>query len=248
MAASRVAFDCVASPMRSISVRATFLIAKTQQQRFKLTKRLLLILPDCLEYDTVAAIQIGTKHFDYAVGREILLAFANRDCALEPDHASNKLCRRSRVQPELVDNFDFLAHAVQSGGLESAFGQQHESTNCNTEQPRAIRNDDSRSVGAKNDATFRRTNARRDERHRARNSSASLFVLSGENSKKRFRSLNEKGWRRRITRELGIHRQTVDCQGATGSSLFTGRVVYCVYRASLSCPLGLANQMKRKSH
>jgi hypothetical protein len=52
---------------------------------------------------------------------KILLAFANRDCALEPDHAPDKLRRRSRVQPELVDNFDFLAHTVQSGGLESAF-------------------------------------------------------------------------------------------------------------------------------
>ena len=37
--------------------------------------------------------------------------FANRDLALEPDYAPDKMRRRSRVQPELVDNFDFLAHA-----------------------------------------------------------------------------------------------------------------------------------------
>jgi hypothetical protein len=48
----------------------------------------------------------------------ILLAFANRDCALEPDYAPDKQHRRSRVQPELVDNFDFLTHAGEMGGLE----------------------------------------------------------------------------------------------------------------------------------
>src|SRR6516165_11305144 len=57
----------------------TFFIAKTQQQRFKLIKRLLLIGPDRLDDDTVAAIQIGGKHSQYAGGREILLAFANRN-------------------------------------------------------------------------------------------------------------------------------------------------------------------------
>jgi hypothetical protein len=117
-------------------------VAKTQQQRFKLTNCLLLIGPDRLEDDTGAAIQIGSKHFQQADGREILLAFANRDCALEPDHAPDKLRRRSRVQPELVDNFDFLAHAVQSSSLESALvfnpSRQHESTNCNTEKRSAV--------------------------------------------------------------------------------------------------------------
>ena len=92
----------------------TFFIAKTQQQRFKLIKRLLLIGPDRLDDDTVAAIKIGGKHSQYAGGREILLAFANRNCALEPDHAPNELRRRSRVQPELVDNFEFFTHGVQS--------------------------------------------------------------------------------------------------------------------------------------
>jgi hypothetical protein len=100
----------------SVSLSPTFFIAKTQQQRFKLIKCLLLIGPDRLEDDTGAAIQIGTKHFQYAGGREILIAFANRDLALKPDHAPDKMRRRSRVQPELVDNFDFFAHAVQSGG------------------------------------------------------------------------------------------------------------------------------------
>ncbi len=93
----------------------TFFIAKTQQQRFKLTKCLLLVGADRLEDDTVAAIQIGGKQFQYAGGREILLAFANRDCALEPDHAPDKLRCRSRVQPELVDNFEFFTHGIQSG-------------------------------------------------------------------------------------------------------------------------------------
>ena len=92
------------------------LSAETQQQRFKLIKCLLLIGPDRLEDDTVAASQIGTEHFESAGGREILLAFANCDYALEPDHAPDKVRRRSRVQPQLVDNFDFFAHAVQSGG------------------------------------------------------------------------------------------------------------------------------------
>ena len=100
----------------SVSLSPTFFIAKTQQQRFKLIKGLLLIGPDRLEDNTGAAIQIGTKHFQYAGGREILIAFANRDLALEPDRAPDKLRRRSRVQPELVDNFDFFAHPVQSGG------------------------------------------------------------------------------------------------------------------------------------
>ena len=36
---------------------------------------------------------------------------SNRDLALKPDHAPDKLRRRSRVQSELVDNFDFFAHA-----------------------------------------------------------------------------------------------------------------------------------------
>jgi hypothetical protein len=45
----------------------TFFIAKTQQQRFKLIKCLLLIGPDRLEDDTGAAIQIGTKCYDIAV-------------------------------------------------------------------------------------------------------------------------------------------------------------------------------------
>jgi hypothetical protein len=91
----------------------TFFIAKTQQQRFKLIKCLLLVGSDRLEDDTVAAIQIGGKHFQYAGGREILQAFANRNCALEPDHAPDKLCRRSRVQPELVNNFEFFTHGAK---------------------------------------------------------------------------------------------------------------------------------------
>jgi hypothetical protein len=92
-------------------------MAKTQQQRFKVIKCLLFIGPHRLDDDTGAAIQIGTKHFEYAGGRETLLAFANRDCALEPDHAPDKLRRRSRVQPELVDNFDFSLHG--KGNIES---------------------------------------------------------------------------------------------------------------------------------
>ena len=59
----------------SVSLSPTFFIAKTQQQRFKLIKGLLLIGPDRLEDNTGAAIQIGTKHFQYAGGREILIAF-----------------------------------------------------------------------------------------------------------------------------------------------------------------------------
>ena len=47
----------------SVSLSPAFLIAKTQQQRFKLIKCLLLIGPDRLEDDTGAAIQIGSKHF-----------------------------------------------------------------------------------------------------------------------------------------------------------------------------------------
>ena len=42
---------------------------------------------------------------------KLLLAFPNRNCALEPNYAPDKQRRRSRVQPELVDNFDFFAHA-----------------------------------------------------------------------------------------------------------------------------------------
>src|SRR6267142_3814217 len=110
----------------SVSLSPTFFIATTQQQRFKLIKCLLLIGPDRLEDDTGAAIQIGTKHFQYAGGREILIAFANRDLALKPDDAPDKMRRRSRVQPELVDNFDFFAHAVQSGGSH----QTHDGRMC----------------------------------------------------------------------------------------------------------------------
>jgi len=94
-------------------VSPSFFVAKTQQQRSKLIKCLLLIGSDRLEDDAVAAIQIGGKHSQYAGGREILLAFANRDCALEPDHAPDKLRRRSCVQPELVDNFEFLTHGFK---------------------------------------------------------------------------------------------------------------------------------------
>ena len=60
----------------SVSV-SPFFIAKTQQQPFKLIKCLLVIGPDRLEDETVAAIQVGAKHFQYAGGPEILLAFAN---------------------------------------------------------------------------------------------------------------------------------------------------------------------------
>jgi hypothetical protein len=90
-----------------------FFIAKTQQQRFKLIKCLLLIRSDRLEDDTGAAIQIGSKHFQQAGGREILFASPNCDCALEPDHAPDKQRRGSRVQPELrslpsdVRNFSY---------------------------------------------------------------------------------------------------------------------------------------------
>lgn len=94
-------------------VSPSFFVAETQQQGSKLIKCLLLIGSDRLEDDAVAAIQIGSKHSQYAGGREILLAFANRDCALEPDHAPDKLRRRSCVQPELVDNFEFLTHGFK---------------------------------------------------------------------------------------------------------------------------------------
>ena len=97
----------------SVPLSPTFFVAKAQQQRSKLIKGLLLIGSDRLEDDTVAAIQIGGKHFQYAGGREILLAFADRDCALESDHAPDELRRRSRVQPQLVDNFEFFTHRVQ---------------------------------------------------------------------------------------------------------------------------------------
>jgi hypothetical protein len=53
----------IAPGRASVSLSPTFFIAKTQQQRFKLTKCLLLIGPDRLEDDTGAAIQIGSKHF-----------------------------------------------------------------------------------------------------------------------------------------------------------------------------------------
>jgi hypothetical protein len=43
-------------PTSSISLRRTFLLAETQQQCFKLIKRLLCIGPDGLQHDTVAAI------------------------------------------------------------------------------------------------------------------------------------------------------------------------------------------------
>ena len=94
-------------------VSPSFFVAKTLQQRSKLIKCLLLIGPDRLEDDAVTAIQIGGKHSQYAGRREILLAFANRDCALEPDHAPDKLRCRSCVQPELVDNFEFLTHGFK---------------------------------------------------------------------------------------------------------------------------------------
>ena len=47
----------------SLRLSPAFLIAKTQQQRLKLIKCLLLIRPDHLEDDTGTAIQIGSKHF-----------------------------------------------------------------------------------------------------------------------------------------------------------------------------------------
>ena len=90
----------------------SFFVAKTQQQRSKLIKCLLLIGSDRLEDDAVAAIQIGGKHSQYAGGREILLAFANGDCALEPDHAPNKHRLWPRMQSEFVDDFDFFAHSL----------------------------------------------------------------------------------------------------------------------------------------
>ena len=46
----------IAPGRASVSLSPTFLIAKAQQQRFKLTKCLLLIGPDRLENDTGAAI------------------------------------------------------------------------------------------------------------------------------------------------------------------------------------------------
>jgi hypothetical protein len=81
----------------SVFLSPTFLIAKTQQQCFKLIKCLLLIGPDRLEDDTGAAIQIGTKHFQYTGGREILIAFANRDLALKPDRAPTPVARATRA-------------------------------------------------------------------------------------------------------------------------------------------------------
>ena len=57
------------SPGGSLSsLGKTFLIAKTQQQCFQLTKCLLLIGPDSLEDDTGATIPIGSKHFQQAGG------------------------------------------------------------------------------------------------------------------------------------------------------------------------------------
>ena len=49
-------FDRIRPSMSLIPLWRTFLIAKTQQQRFKLIKRLLRIGPDGLQHDTVTAI------------------------------------------------------------------------------------------------------------------------------------------------------------------------------------------------
>ena len=48
---------------------------------------------DRLQHDAVAAIQIGTMHFNYAVRREIVLAFVNRNCTFKSNHAADKLSR-----------------------------------------------------------------------------------------------------------------------------------------------------------
>jgi hypothetical protein len=62
----------------------------------------LLIGPDRLEDDTGAAIQIGTKHFQYAGGREILIAFANCDLALNLiTHRTNSAAGRA-CNPSLL--------------------------------------------------------------------------------------------------------------------------------------------------
>jgi hypothetical protein len=62
------------------------------------------------EGDPVAAVQIGSKHFQEARGRKFLLTFPNRDCALEPSYPPHKERRWSRMQPELTDNLDFSPH------------------------------------------------------------------------------------------------------------------------------------------
>ena len=55
--------NCNRPTRSSVSLSGVFFITKTQQQRFKLIKCLLLIRPDRLEDDSCAAIQVGSKHF-----------------------------------------------------------------------------------------------------------------------------------------------------------------------------------------
>ena len=78
-----------------------------------------------VENDAGAAIQIGAEHFQDVCCREALLVPANRDPALELHHALNKLCRGTRMQPKLANNFYFshedIARALGTGRTAPRF-------------------------------------------------------------------------------------------------------------------------------
>jgi hypothetical protein len=103
----------------SVFLSSTFFIAQTQQQCFKLIKCL------CSSGST-ASRTTRSPRFKLALSTSSMLSAEKLSSPLQIvilllnliTHRTN--CR-PRVQPELVDNFDFFAHAVQSGGLESAF-------------------------------------------------------------------------------------------------------------------------------
>ncbi len=103
----------VPSSKRTLRVAlAFFLLLEIDEQFGEPLERLFGIRAYGFEFDPASAIQVGAQYLQDTSRRKGFPLLTNRHFALKLLHRSDKLSRRSCVQPEFVQDLDFSPHVL----------------------------------------------------------------------------------------------------------------------------------------
>lgn len=91
---------------------AFFLLLEIDEQFSKAFERLFRIRAYGFEFDPASAIEVSTQHLQDTTRREGFPLLTNSYFALKLLHRTDKLSRRSCVQPEFVQDLDFSPHVL----------------------------------------------------------------------------------------------------------------------------------------
>ena len=94
----------------ALHVPVFFLLLELEEQLLQPIERLVRIGADGFDSNARPAIEIGAQHLENAVRREVFLPFPDGHLRAESVHTAHEFRRRTRVQTEWIQDFDFSPH------------------------------------------------------------------------------------------------------------------------------------------